>query len=249
MISTYRLKNDQLNRKSVELKSRGGKNNAYWQQIRQDRIPSTFFARIVKTQQRKSYTGILNELMYKRSEFGNGAAIKHQRLVERDALNTFAELFDEHALRDCGLFIDPELYFLCANPTNLYGRNHILIIKCPLKQYGKRFDDAIKELPFWKKEGKLWELNKKSEWYIELQSDLHITGRNYGHLMVWLGENSGEPQYRIVTIPKDDSFFEDEMKPKLVYFYENVMIKELVDSRKKRNLDLRKYNSETQSFV
>lgn len=85
------------------------------------------------------------------------------------------------------------------------GRDHILIIKYPLNQYGKRFDDAIMEIPFWKKEGKLWELNKNSEWYIELQGDLHVTGRNYGHLMVWLGEDSGEPQYRVVTIPKDDS--------------------------------------------
>lgn len=212
-------------------------------------MPSPFFARIIKTQQKHSYTKILDELLYKRSEFGNSAVIKHQRLVERDALRTFEDLFDKQAIQDCGLFIDPELYFLCANPSKLYGTDHILNIKCPLKEYGKRFDEAMRSMPFWKKENGFWEMNKRHEWFIELQGDLHVTGRNYGYLMIWLGENSGEAQYRIIDIPKDDSFFEQSMKPKLVYFYENVMIKELVDPRKKRDLALRKYDPVSESFL
>ncbi|KAG4075381.1 hypothetical protein HA402_009534 [Bradysia odoriphaga] len=192
------------------------------------KIDSSFFARIVKTQQKKSYTSILEELLYKRSEFGNGDPIKHQRLVERDALKRFEEFFGDYPLRDCGLFIDPESYFLCANPTKLYGNEDIVNVKCPLKQYGKTFDKAIREIPFWKKVNGSWELNKQHEWFIELQGDLHITGRNYGNLMVWLGEKLGEAQFRIVRIPRDDAFFRDKMKPKLDYFYENVMVKELV---------------------
>lgn len=240
-MSINRLKNDQRNKDSIEEKTRGGRFNPLWQQLRQDRLPSTFFARIIKAQQKKSYTGILEELLYKRSEFGNSAPIKHQRLVERDALRKFEELFDDYPLQDCGLFVDPDLYFLCANPTKLYG-NDIVNIKCPLKQYGKTFDDAIRQIPFWKKKNGSWELNKQHEWYIELQGDLHITGRNYGYLMVWLGENLGEAQFRIVMIPRDDAFFQDEVKPKLLYFHENVMVKELVDSRKKRRMDSRPCN-------
>lgn len=92
-------------------------------------------------------------------------------------------------------------------------------------------------------------MNRQHEWYIELQGQLHITERNYGCLMVWLGNNNGEPQYRIVRIPRDDAFFDNCMKPKLLYFYENVMVKELVDPRKKRFMNLRKFDAVTKSFI
>lgn len=187
--------------------------------------------------------------MYKRTEFGNNAANKHQRLVQRDALKVFENLFDDHAVEDRGIFIDQKLYFLCASPFKLYGRNHILSIKCPLKLYGKKFDAVIDKIPFWKKENRCMNLNKENEWFIELQGELHITNRKYGYIMVWLGEVEGEAQYRIVEIPRDDSFFENSIKEKLVYFYEEVMIKELVDSRKKRHMPLREYDSVQKSFI
>lgn len=186
--------------------------------------------------------------MYKKSEFGNTAEIKHQRLVERDARKLFENLFDDHNLEEPGLFIDADLNFLCASPMRLYGKNHIVTIKCPQKQYNKKFEKVIGKLPFWKKEGGSMTINKKSNWFIELQSELHITARKYGFIMVWLGEFQGEPQYRIVEIPREDSFF-DEIKPKLTYFYKEVMIKELVDPRKRRYMELREYNAETKSFI
>lgn len=187
--------------------------------------------------------------MYKRSEFGNSAPIKHQRLVERDAFSTFENLFDEHDLRNCGIFIDAELSYLCASPQKLWGKNHILMVKCPVKQYGKRFEDAINSLSFWKKEGTTYGLNKKHEWFIEMQSELHITQRKYGFVMVWLGELDGQSQYRIVEITRDDSFFEEIIKPKIVYFFEEAMVKELVDSRKARKMKLREYDSQSQTFM
>lgn len=187
--------------------------------------------------------------MYKRTEFGNNAANKHQRLVQRDALKVFENMFDEHVVEDCGIFIDKKLFFLCASPFKLAGSDHILSIKCPLKLYGKRFDDVIHKIPFWKKENNVMNLNKENEWFIELQSELHITNRKYGYIMVWLGEVNDEPQYRIVKIPKDDSFFENNIKKKLLFFYEELMIKELVDSRKKRHMKLREYDAVQKSFI
>lgn len=236
------------------MSTHGRRFNAKWQQIRQDMLPSPFFSRIIKVKQPKAYKNILMELMYKRSEFGNSAPIKHQRLVERDALKIFKNLFKDHTVEDCGLVIDSKLYFICASPFKLYGNDHILSIKCPLKiygktLYGKKFDDVIHQIPFWKKDGKCMNLNTENEWFIELQSELHITGRKYGFIMIWLGEYEGEPQYRIVEIPKDDSFFEREIKNKLVYFYEEVMMKELVDSRMKRHMELREYDSVQKSFI
>lgn len=55
-----------------------------------------------------------------------------------------------------------------------------------------------------------------------------------GFLMVWLGECGGSPQYRIIEIPKDDKLFDDDIRHSVTYFYNEVMMKEIVDSRKAR---------------
>lgn len=243
-----RLKQYQRDRLSVEKETVGKKHNNRWHEIRQDLLPSSFFHRIVNAKNRKSYKNILQELMYTKSEFGNSAAIKHQRLVERDALIVFTKLFADQKLIDCGLFIDKDLYFLCTSPLKLYGKNHILNVKCPLKQHRKKFEEVINKLPFWKEENGSMTINKKSDWYIELQSELRITRKAYGFIMVWLGEYMGEPQYRIVEVPRDDEFFETQVKPELEYFYNEVMIKELVHSRKERYMILREYNAQTDSY-
>lgn len=54
--------------------------------------------------------------------------------------------------------------------------------------------------------------------------------------MIYLGDYLGTPQYKIVEIPRDDAFFDQQMKMTLTYFYNEVMIKELVDPRKKRRM-------------
>ncbi|XP_037025940.1 uncharacterized protein LOC119067203 [Bradysia coprophila] len=236
---------NQRNRNDVEESTRGGKHNSRWQQIRQDLVPSSFVPKIVLSKTKKSYKNHLDELVYKRSEFGNSATIKHQRLVERDALQFFQTLFDD-TLHDCGLFIDKEIFFLCASPLKLYGNDHTLNIKCPLKEYGKKFDEVIHKLPFWDKKGNL---NTKHEWYVELQCELRATGRKYGFLMFWLGLCEETPQYRIIEVPKNDSFFDTEVTPKLNYFYNEVMVKELVDSRKQRNMALREYDPKKNIFI
>lgn len=134
---------------------------------------SSHFARIVKALSPKSYKNILEDILYKRTEFGNNAEMKHKRLVKREALALFGNLYKDHTLQKCGLFIDKVLPYLCASPLRLYGNDHIISIKCPLTHYNKKFDDVIQKIPFWKKEGGSWTINKKSEWYIELQGKLH----------------------------------------------------------------------------
>lgn len=244
-----RIEEHKRNWLAVEKETRGGRHNNRWHEIRQDLLPSSFFYRIVNSQNRKSYKNILEEIMYKKSEFGNSAEIKHQRLTQRDALRMFESLFTEHKLKDCGLFIDKYTSFLCASPLKLYGRNHILMVKCPLKQYKKQFENAIGSLPFWKEENGCMTLNKESDWFIELQSELHITRRARGFIMIWLGEYKGEPQYRVVEVPRDDSFFETEVKPELIFFYNEVMLQELVNPRKERYMKLREYDAKTDSYI
>lgn len=187
---------------------------------------------------------ILKEIMYTRTEFGNNAQIKHQRLVERDALAAFEKLFPYGDLKECGLIIDKDLSFLCASPVRLYGDDHTLTIKCPATLYRKIFEKVMPNIKFFKKKNGDVTINEKSEWFIELQGDMHITGRKRAFIMIWLGESS----YRVIEIERNDEFFERKMLEKLTYFFNEVMLKELVDSRLQRHMALRKYNPDTSLF-
>lgn len=213
--------------------------------IRQDLLPANHFYKIINAAKRDSYTNILQELMYNRSEFGNNAQIKHQRLVERDALDVFQNLFPYEPLTDCGIFIDKKLPFICATPFKLYGEDHILNIKCPVKEYNKKFEKAIPKIKFFKKKGTDVTINEKSDWFIELQGQMRVTDRKNAFIMIWLGESN----YRVIEVERNDKFFNEKMEDKLTYFYNEVMLKELVDSRVSRHMKLRKYDSEKLSFV
>lgn len=186
----------------------------------------------------------MKEIMFNRSEFGNNAQIKHQRLVERDALAVFESVFPDEEVKECGIFIDKEISFLCASPFRLCGKHHILSIKCPVKEYRMKFQQAIPKIKFFQTKKNDVSINKKNEWFIELQGDMRVTGRKNAFLMIWLGEDS----YRIIEVKRDDDFFQQTMKEKLTFFYNECMLKELVDSRAGRFMKLRTYNATTKSF-
>lgn len=99
--------------------------------------------------------------MYKRSEFGKSSQIRHQQLVERDALNLLKNLddFKDVVIQECGLFIDKA--FLCSSPFRLCGTSHVLTIKCPVKEYNKVFEDVMNKISFFKKKDDHFIINKK----------------------------------------------------------------------------------------
>lgn len=181
--------------------------------------------------------------MYTQSQLGNNAQNKHQRIQELEALATFKRVYPESSIEECGLFIDNELPYLGTKPFRLFQSEYLLSIKCPLSAYKKKIDEA--KIPFWKTVSGKRTLNQKSAWYLEIQGQLRVTQKKAAMLMIWLGDN----QYQVVQLKREDEFFEKEMKAKLTYFYTEVMLKELADSRKERNMELRQYDEPTQTFL
>lgn len=181
--------------------------------------------------------------MYTQAQLGNNAQNKHQRVQEVEALATFNRLYAKYPIEECGLVIDEELPYLGARPFRYYGSEHLLSIKCPLSEYKKTIDEA--KLQFWKMESRVKTLNKKSAWYLEIQGELHVTKRKTTFLMIWLGES----QFQVVQVKRDDDFFESEMKVKLDFFFNELMLKELANSRKERGMELRQYDEATKTFL
>lgn len=240
------LIDDQKNRDYIMKSTAGQKKVRKWRDMQSTLLTSYYFSRIVKSRSPSSYTTLLDDILYKKMVLkSNSAEIAHQHIYEEKALQCFILVHGSDYLSECGVVIDEEHCFLGASPFRLFGDTAIVCVKCPLKAFKKTIDESIesKSINFFVMKSGVETVNKNSEWYIEIQGELHITRRTLAYLVVWV-----ESEFRIEKVYRDDDFWFDEMEEKLVYFYENVMIKEQVDPRKKRHMQLRKYNTQTKAF-
>lgn len=64
------------------------------------------------------------------------------------------------------------------------------------------------------------------------------------YLVIFLGVD----EYEIVEISRNDVFWKNEMESELVYFFNEALLKELVDPREKRGMELRRYDSTKKTF-
>lgn len=237
---------DQINKDFVMRSTIGQRKNRKWRDMQHSKIlTSWYFSQIIKARGPASYKTILDDIVYKKTAFSNTAELRHQQIYERKALHCFTLVHGSDYVSECGLFIDTDHCFLGASPFRLYGDNGIIVVKCPVKAFKKTIHQAIdsKLINFWKTTSGVETINKTSEWYIEIQGELHVSYRSFAYIIVWV-----ESEFRIEKVYRDDDFWFDVMKEKLVYFYENVMLRELVDPRKRRQMKLRAYNPETKAF-
>lgn len=98
-------------------------------------------------------------------------------------------------------------------------------------------------IPFWKNVSGIETVNKSSAWYIDIQGQLHIASKSFAFVVVWL-----ESEFRIEKVYRDDDFWHDKMKEPLVYFYEELMVKELIEPRKRRRMPPRECNETKKIF-
>lgn len=68
------------------------------------------------------------------------------------------------------------------------------------------------------------EINKKHKYYAQVQGQLNITQRKYCIIVFWTKKGLKTEQ-----IFKDDTFWNEEMLPRLKKFYFNYLLPELID--------------------
>lgn len=64
------------------------------------------------------------------------------------------------------------------------------------------------------------------------------------YLVIYLGGQ----EYEIVEIERNDAFWKIEMEKELCYFYNEPLLKELINPREERGMELRQFNSEKETF-
>lgn len=87
-------------------------------------------------------------------------------------------------------------------------------------------------------------INRKSHWYYEIQGQLHVTGRRIAYVMIYLGESI----YEIIELERNDTFWREEMEKELIFFYNEGLLKELVNPRYDRGMEFRKYDPTKETF-
>lgn len=65
------------------------------------------------------------------------------------------------------------------------------------------------------------------------------------YLVIYLGESV----YEILELERNDKFWKNEMEKELIYFYKEALLKELVDPRDDRSMDIRKYDAKEKTFL
>lgn len=241
------LDEDRQNREAILIQTKGQRCNNRWSEIRQNLLTSSYFGRILKVRNRKSYSKIVDDILYHNNQYSKAAEFVHQRLYEKDALQIFCDNFRNEIIYTCGIFIDAEHSFLGASPFRLCGEEVLLMVQCPHKLYKKNIVDSIhkKLISFWKVVDKVIQVNTKSHWHIEIQGQLHISNKKFAYLIVYLDEN----QYKIEKVSRDDDFWNEEMKEELIFFFNEAMVKELVNPRDERSMELRQYDETSKTFI
>lgn len=236
---------DQNNRDFINRSTSGQHLVQKWRDMHRTLLTSWYFSRIINARGPASYANIVEDIIYKKTVFSSTAELRHQRIYRLKALRCFTDLRGSDYVSECGIFIDMEHCFLAATPFRLYADNGIIFIKCPVDAYKLKIQEAIDKnmIPFWKTVQGVETVNKSSAWYIQLQAELHIACKSFAFLVVYV-----ESDLRFETIYRDDDFWFETMEKPLVFFYEEAMIKELVDPRRRRRMKLRVYNSKTKKF-
>lgn len=235
-------------KEKIQLSTINQRDSDDWIELRKNMITASNFGLVVKRRENTSKAKLVENILYK-SNLSHIAAIAHGVDNEHLALQQLA-IQENVTIRPCGLFVDPEYPFIGASPDGLIDQDSIVEIKCPIVAFKNGLEESIKKnkIQIWKynKKKKLIELNKNSNWYHQIQGQLHVTQREKCLFAVWSGENQ---PLKTEIIRKDHVFWEKKMKDKLVSFYMDWLLPEIVDSRRARGMPLREKENPSIDFT
>ncbi|XP_050547414.1 uncharacterized protein LOC126909076 isoform X1 [Daktulosphaira vitifoliae] len=214
-----------------------------WFKERRKRLSASQFHHACSFKQTSNKAAFLKRAMRIRSEkFENcehedttSYSAHYGRINEPKAKELFEKIMDLQ-IEPCGVFIDEFLNYLTAKPDGLIGKDGIVEIKCPLNAQNIIPKLAIKykviKYVHYDENGDLV-LKRNSDIFYQIQGELHITKRQYCYLIIWTLKGIA-----YCKILQDDKFWNDNMEERLIYFYENIMIPEIINPQFFKNLNI-----------
>lgn len=206
--------------------------SALWLELRRCLVTASSFGKVCKRRPNISSGPLVKSHLYSYS-LDNIKSIKHGKVNEVIAIRQLEKQLNI-SIHKCGLFVDEQFFFLGASPDGIFGEG-IIEVKCPISAFGMNADDAIKDkkIKFWNLNGTV---NCRHDWFYQIQGQLHITRKDLCLLAVWTGK---EFPLKIEKITRDDTFWKNKMEPRLIKYYNECLLPEIVDPRKSRSMQLR----------
>nr|XP_049695083.1 uncharacterized protein LOC126054273 [Helicoverpa armigera] len=226
------LKEQVNNREEVERDTILQAESPLWLELRRCLLTASSFGKVCKRKSSTSSAALVKSHLYCYS-LANVRSIKHGMDNEEVAIRQLESQLNIK-IDKCGLFIDEEFFFLGASPDGIFEEG-LVEIKCPISAFEMHADDAInqKKIKFWNSNGTV---NRRHEWFYQIQGQLHITKKNVCLLAVWTGK---EFPLKVEKITRDDEFWQGQMQTRLVNYYNLCLLPEIVDPRKSRSMALR----------
>ena len=222
----------------LEEKTRLQDENGLWMEERRKLVTASNFAKICKRKKNRDTSKLVQNILYSSRNLGNIASIRHGKDHEDEAI-TVLENVEKIKIKKCGIFIHKRYPFIGASPDGLVGDDTIVEIKCPYATFKSEMtiEEAIiaKKITFWRcNKNREIEINRKHDWFFQVQGQLHVTDRKQCILFVWAGKS-----FKLEYIQRDEEFWSSQMETNLLEFYKKALLPELVDPKRTRNLPLR----------
>lgn len=222
-------------REELERSTHLQRSSSEWMSTRRKLLTSSSFGEVCKKRESTSCAVLVRKIVYG-SNISSLPAVRYGIENEETAIKQL-EIQENISIQGCGLFVDDQYEFLGTTPDGIYA-NGLIEIKCPHSLAGMTLDEAMAKHTFWVKDkaSKGYVINKNHNWYFQIQGQVHITKRNVCMLGIWFGATV---PMKVYIIEKDDKFWEEKMEMKLVRFYYDCLLPELVDPRQSRSMPIR----------
>ncbi|XP_071579401.1 uncharacterized protein [Temnothorax nylanderi] len=231
----HMLQDWQMNRVAIEEETKEQSASGIWRYYRTKMITASHFGHICKMRKSTSCASRVKSIIY--SQELNVESVQYGTKNEDVARESIENALNI-SIKRCGLFIDSKIPFLGASPDGLIEDDGIVEIKCPFAARFLTPEDAIESkvsnLRSLYNNGKDEKMKRSHIYYYQIQGQLHITQRQYCIFALWtpLG-------LKMEKIVRDDIFWTKNMVDKLVQFYEDCVLPELLDPRRERNMPIR----------
>lgn len=216
----------------IEKATIGQHENVKWRELRRDFLTASNFGKVLKRRSKTPCHNLVKSLLYK-TEI-NTPSITFGRIHEKTAKIKYIETTGTN-VQECGMFICSQYPFLAASPDGLLGDTGVIEIKCFPSITGLFRDASNKNLCYEVRDGKVT-LKQNHQYYYQVQGQLNITGRNFCDFVMYATND-----FNIERIYKDEELWSN-MLPKLIAFYKNCILPEIIDGRIPRGMKVRDLN-------
>lgn len=158
------MKEIAIRREDIQLQTVDQYQNAQWNEVRRKLLTASNFGQIINCRKDTGCGNIVKTILYNTEIMA--PSLDYGKENEAIATIQLQDILGE-PIRDCGLFIDDEYFFLGGTPDGLVGDNGLVEIKCPYSAMNMTPEEGIlnKKIDFWNinKDGSIGNIKKKTK--------------------------------------------------------------------------------------